>query len=68
MQRVPWENSHVSELDLTSTELSTECLLDILPRMPGFTFLGLGHCEFFNDMVSDGLLLVAVKSTYINLD
>ncbi|XP_064599717.1 F-box/LRR-repeat protein fbxl-1-like isoform X2 [Liolophura sinensis] len=56
MQRVPWENSHVSELDLTSTELSTECLMDVLPRMPGFTFLGLGHCEFFNDMILEKMV------------
>ena len=52
MRAVEWENSCIRELDLTSTELSSECLQDILLRMPGFTWLGLGYCEFFNDKVS----------------
>ena len=51
MRQVEWESSKVSELDLTSTELSSECLMDILTRMNGFTYLGLGYCEFFNDKV-----------------
>ncbi|KAI0207265.1 hypothetical protein LSAT2_008073 [Lamellibrachia satsuma] len=55
MRQVEWENSRVSELDLTSTELSSECLQDILTRMPGFTYLGLGYCEFFNDKILDEL-------------
>lgn len=52
MMAVPWETSIISELDLTSTELSTECLENILLRMPGFTYLALGYCEFFSDRVS----------------
>jgi hypothetical protein len=53
MKAVEWENSAISELDLTSTELSAETLQDILLRMPGFQWLGLGYCEFFGDKVSD---------------
>ncbi|KAK3096130.1 hypothetical protein FSP39_023545 [Pinctada imbricata] len=56
MMAVPWETSVISELDLTSTELSTECLENILLRMPGFSFLGLGHCEFFTDRILDLLV------------
>ena len=52
MQAVPWETSCVHELDLTSTELSEETLENVLLRMPGFTYLGLGYCEFFSDKVS----------------
>ena len=51
MREVEWENSRIHELDITSTELSAECLMDILCRMPGFTYLGLGYCEFFTDKV-----------------
>jgi len=51
MKSVEWETSRIHELDLASTELSSECLMDILCRMPGFTFLGLGYCEFFTDKV-----------------
>jgi hypothetical protein len=53
IRAVEWEASRIHELDLTSTELSSECLVDILCRCPGFTYLGLGHCEFFSDKVSD---------------
>lgn len=53
MTTVPWETSSIYELDLTSTELSAQCLENILLRMPGFTYLALGYCEFFNDKVSD---------------
>ena len=51
MISVPWETSQVHELDLTSTELSAECLENVLLRIPYFTYLGLGHCEFFTDKV-----------------
>lgn len=51
MMSVAWETAQVHELDLTSTELSTECLEHVLLRIPFFTYLGLGHCEFFTDKV-----------------
>jgi len=52
MKQAEWQMSRVTELDLTSTELSADCLQDILCRAgAGFTYLGLGYCEFFNDQV-----------------
>jgi len=52
MKQAEWHMSRVTELDLTSTELSADCLQDILCRAgAGFTYLGLGYCEFFNDQV-----------------
>jgi hypothetical protein len=56
MHAVEWESSRIHELDITSTELSSECLLDILCRMPGFTYLGLGYCEFFNDKILEEMI------------
>ncbi|CAH1784636.1 unnamed protein product [Owenia fusiformis] len=56
MMAVPWEKSQLRELDITSTEMSAECLLDILPRMPGFRYLAVGHCDFFDDKVLDMLI------------
>ncbi|KAL5021961.1 hypothetical protein ScPMuIL_001116 [Solemya velum] len=53
MINAPWEMSMVQELDLTSTELSADCLENILLRMPGFSHLALAHCEFFSDRVLD---------------
>ena len=51
MRDVEWEQSKIYELDLTSTELSEETLRDVLGRINGFGWLGLGHCEFFTDKV-----------------
>ncbi|GFO07737.1 F-box/lrr-repeat protein 20, partial [Plakobranchus ocellatus] len=56
MTCVPWETSSIHELDLTSTELSAQCLESILLRMPGFTYLALGYCEFFNDKILEKLM------------
>ncbi|XP_059173920.1 F-box/LRR-repeat protein 2-like isoform X2 [Physella acuta] len=56
MMSVPWETSAIHELDLTSTELSAQCLENILLRMPGFTYLALGYCEFFNDKILEKLM------------
>ncbi|XP_050397892.1 F-box/LRR-repeat protein fbxl-1 isoform X2 [Patella vulgata] len=56
MIAVPWETSQITELDLTSTELSTDCLDSVLTRCPGFTYLGLGHCEFFTDKILERLM------------
>ena len=51
MRAVEWHNSFIHELDITSTELNEETLRDILVRMPGFTYLSVGYCEFFSDQV-----------------
>jgi hypothetical protein len=56
MKQVEWESSKIRELDLTSTELSSETLHDVLCRIPGFTFLGLGYCEFFNDQILEEMI------------
>ena len=59
MMETDWENCVLEELDITSTELSKECLLNVLPRMPGFKFLCVGHCDFFDDTVSAAVCMVS---------
>jgi hypothetical protein len=56
MRAVEWEQSRVCELDITSTELNEECLRDMLLRIPHFTFLALGYCEFFTDRILDEMV------------
>ncbi|KAL3316984.1 hypothetical protein Ciccas_004363 [Cichlidogyrus casuarinus] len=56
MMVVPWENSKISELDISSTELSSECLENILTRMPGFTYLAVSHVDFFNNKTLNALI------------
>lgn len=49
--QVEWEKSSVQELDVTATDLSTECLIDMLSRIPGLRFLSAGQLNGFNDSV-----------------
>ncbi|CAH8454681.1 unnamed protein product [Schistosoma rodhaini] len=55
MMAVPWENSGICELDITSTELSAECLENFLTRIPYFTYLAAGHTDFFTDHILNTL-------------
>ena len=48
---VEWEKSTLQELDITATELSSECLIDLLTRAPGLRYLSAGQQDGFNDAV-----------------
>ncbi|CAL4084678.1 unnamed protein product, partial [Meganyctiphanes norvegica] len=47
----PWEQSSVSELDITANNLSTECLIDLFTRLPGLRWLSAGQINGFTDRV-----------------
>lgn len=49
--QVEWEKSSIQELDITATDLSTECLIDMLTRIPSLRFLSAGQLNGFNDQV-----------------
>lgn len=49
--QVEWEKCGLSELDITATDLSTECLIDLLTRIPSLRFLSAGQNNGFNDSV-----------------
>lgn len=48
---VEWEKCALQELDITATDLSTECLIDMLTRIPALKFLSAGQINGFNDSV-----------------
>ena len=52
MMKVEWESTNLLELDISATDLSTECLVDMLVRIPGLKFLAAGQINGFNDTVS----------------
>lgn len=54
--QVEWEKSSVQELDITGTDLSTECLIDMLSRIPNLRFLSAGQLNGFNDSVLKSFL------------
>ena len=43
--------THVQELDITATDLSKECLLDFLPRIPAIRWLSAGQLDGMTDTV-----------------
>lgn len=49
--QVEWEKCALQELDITATDLSTECLQDMLTRLQGLRFLSAGQLNGFNDSV-----------------
>jgi len=51
MLAAEWEISSVHELDLSSTELTENCLLDIFSRLPKLTYLAVPNCDGFTDKV-----------------
>jgi hypothetical protein len=52
VMQVEWEKTSLQELDITATDLSTECLIDMLSRIPNLRFLSAGQLNGFNDSVS----------------
>lgn len=66
--QVEWEKSSVQELDITATDLSTECLIDMLTRIPTLRFLSAGQINGFNDSVTwKTFLLTHCKKVFIFL-
>jgi hypothetical protein len=52
MLAADWEASSVNELDISSTDLTEHCLLDIFERMPKLTYLAVPNCDGFTDKVN----------------
>lgn len=48
---VEWEKTSIQELDITATELSTECLIELLTRIPNLRYLSAGQQDCFTDIV-----------------
>lgn len=49
--QVEWEKCSLQEFDITATDLSTECLIDMLTRHPGLRFFSAGQLNGMNDSV-----------------
>lgn len=49
--QVEWDKCALQELDITATDLTSECLIDLLTRIPLLRFLSAGQINGFNDSV-----------------
>lgn len=48
---VDWAKTSIQELDITATELSSECLVNVLCRIPQLRYLSAGQQDSFTDVV-----------------
>ncbi|CAF3846071.1 unnamed protein product [Adineta steineri] len=56
MLTAEWEASIINELDISSTELTERCLLNLFTRMPKLNYLAVPNCDGFTDQVLDLLI------------
>ncbi|KPJ03147.1 F-box/LRR-repeat protein 2 [Papilio xuthus] len=68
VMQVEWEKSSIQELDVTATDLSTECLIDMLTRIPGLRFLSAGQINGFNDSVLKAWMEAGTARNLVALD
>ncbi len=52
MLNAEWESSVINELDISSTEITENCLLNIFARMPKLNYLAVPNCDGFTDQVN----------------
>ncbi|XP_049880675.1 F-box/LRR-repeat protein 2 isoform X3 [Pectinophora gossypiella] len=65
---VEWEKSSIQELDVTATDLSSECLIDMLTRIPNLRFLSAGQINGMNDSVLKAWIEAGTARNLIALD
>lgn len=68
MMAVDWEKTALSELDITATELSSECLINVLCRLPSLRFLSAGQQDGFTDFVLKEFMDNGNPKSLISLD
>lgn len=70
VQAVEWEKTQLQELDITGTDLTSECLSDLLTRVPALRWLSAGQQDGFNDSVLHQIFPCTpfgqTLSTYLN--
>lgn len=52
MAAVDWAATQISELDISSTDLSEQGLLDLFSLVPKLTYLAVSYCDGFTDKVT----------------
>lgn len=58
-----WDKAtELQELDITATDLSKECLMDILPRIPAIRWLSAGQLDGMTDAVMKVIMTATVQS------
>ncbi|XP_055344706.1 F-box/LRR-repeat protein 2-like isoform X2 [Paramacrobiotus metropolitanus] len=56
LQDVEWEKTKLGELDITSCQISTECLISVLSRIRNLKWFCAGFVDGFNDQVLESMM------------
>ncbi|XP_037945795.1 F-box/LRR-repeat protein fbxl-1 isoform X2 [Teleopsis dalmanni] len=68
VMQAEWDKCALQELDITATDLSAECLIDMLTRIPNLKFLSAGQNNGFNDSVLKQWMESGLTRSLISLD
>ncbi|XP_036322759.1 F-box/LRR-repeat protein fbxl-1 isoform X2 [Rhagoletis pomonella] len=68
VMQVEWDKCALQELDITATDLSSECLIDLLTKIPNLKFLCAGQINGFNDTVLKQWMESGLTRSLISLD
>lgn len=68
MMAVEWEKTCLMELDITASELSTDCLINVLCRIPALRYLSAGQQDCFTDVVLKDFIENGNYKSLISLD
>ncbi|XP_017849351.1 F-box/LRR-repeat protein fbxl-1 isoform X1 [Drosophila busckii] len=68
VMQVEWDKCALLELDITATDLTSECLVDMLTRIPNLKFLSAGQINGFNDTVLKQWMELGNTRSLISLD
>lgn len=56
VSQVEWDQTNLEELDLSSTDLDEQTLLNLLNTVPNLSYLSVAHCDGFTDHVFQTLI------------
>uniref|UniRef100_A0A1I8P004 F-box domain-containing protein n=1 Tax=Stomoxys calcitrans TaxID=35570 RepID=A0A1I8P004_STOCA len=68
VMQADWDKCALQELDITATDLSTECLIDMLTRIPNLRFLSAGQINGFNDTVLKMWMESGMPRSLVSID
>ncbi|VDP05948.1 unnamed protein product [Soboliphyme baturini] len=65
---IEWDKTPIEELNISATELSSECLISLLTRLPKLRWLSATFLENFNDQVMEAWIHAGTYTNLIALD
>lgn len=61
---VDWSRTQLMELDISSTDLSEQAMLELFSSLPKLNYLSVAYCDGFTDQVESLSLLSLFRLTF----